>query len=51
MSTFVVDTHALVWYAIIAATAVVFRDSVDPSTALVTRDERMRAARIVKTIW
>lgn len=37
--------------AIITATAVVFRDSVDPSTALVTRDEMVRAAGIVQTIW
>ena len=36
---------------IIAATAVVFRDSVDSSTALVTRDSAMRAAGIVATIW
>lgn len=36
---------------IIAATTVVFRDSVDPSTALVTRDSAMRAAGIVATVW
>ena len=37
--------------AIITATALVFRDSIDPSTALVTRDQRVRAAGIVETIW
>jgi len=37
--------------AIITATAVVFRDSVDSSTALVTRDDEIRAAGVVKTIW
>ena len=97
MSTFVVDTHALVWYidgdrrlsataeaslddptatlviptivlaevrylfgkrripisfgAIIAATAAVFRDAVDPTTALVTNDKMIHAAGTVKTIW
>jgi hypothetical protein len=37
--------------AIIAATAVVFRDSVDPSTALVTKDEEIRDSGVVKTLW
>jgi len=37
--------------AIIAATAVVFRRSVDPATALVTRDEAIRDSGIVETIW
>jgi PIN domain nuclease of toxin-antitoxin system len=36
---------------IIAATAVVFRDSVDPSTALVTRDQALRDSGIVRTVW
>ncbi len=37
--------------AIITATAVVFRDSVDSSTALVTRDEEIRDSSVVKTLW
>jgi len=37
--------------AIIAATAAVFRDSLDASTALVTRDDAIRTAGVVKTIW
>lgn len=37
--------------AIIAATAVVFRNSVDASTALVTRDQEVRDAGVVKTLW
>ncbi|MFW6162170.1 MAG: type II toxin-antitoxin system VapC family toxin [Planctomycetota bacterium] len=36
---------------IIVATAVVFRNSVDPATSLVTRDRTIQAAGIVKTVW
>lgn len=46
-----VDEHLNLHDAIIAATAVVFRDSVDPSTALVTKDEEIRDSGVVKTLW
>jgi len=45
------DEHLDLHDAIIAATAVVFRDAVDPSTALVTKDRMIHATGAVKAIW
>ncbi len=49
MSTFVVDTHALVWY--LDKDKKLSKNAVDQFTKIITRDIAIKQSGLINTLW